>query len=341
MNFFSRLGNRSNLLHSSNSNANKHLIAAYSAKGKNNWDDDAGILKDLSGNGHDLVLHNFDFSNESGYNGYENWIRPAYHYNASNHPFRIDAITYDKDSYILAAKATIEIPKVMVRVDLVEGCDLYYAWYDANKVRRRVLLSSGNIYTLEKSYSTDNTSAEHSEVGFRVQNIRGDVHVIIEQIQEPENKDALVFNGVNNYAANYNFPILNDYTVIIKRRNDNPQKNSCSIGQSEKAGFGAFILETDSNTNVSSTWSYGKKTLVYTIKKDICFQTKTSYNGQPISVGNKVADNLLTIGNSRPKNIHSFLGAIYCVYIFDISLSPKEIELFIRNYIDAKYSLPK
>lgn len=43
------------------------LIAAWSAKGKTNEDVDRNILKDLTGNRHDITLNNFAWNTESGY----------------------------------------------------------------------------------------------------------------------------------------------------------------------------------------------------------------------------------------------------------------------------------
>ena len=45
-------------------------IAAWSAAGKTNEDDDRAVLKDLTGNGHDITLNGFTFSEMSGYGGY-------------------------------------------------------------------------------------------------------------------------------------------------------------------------------------------------------------------------------------------------------------------------------
>lgn len=44
-----------------------NLISRYSARGKTNSDADRDILKDLSGNGRDIVLNNFGFTINSGY----------------------------------------------------------------------------------------------------------------------------------------------------------------------------------------------------------------------------------------------------------------------------------
>lgn len=44
-----------------------NLVAAWSAKGKSNDDADRAVLKDLTGNGHDIALNNFAFNGDSGY----------------------------------------------------------------------------------------------------------------------------------------------------------------------------------------------------------------------------------------------------------------------------------
>lgn len=43
------------------------LVASYRYYDKTNDDEDRNVLKDLSGNGHDIQLYNFAFSGESGY----------------------------------------------------------------------------------------------------------------------------------------------------------------------------------------------------------------------------------------------------------------------------------
>ncbi|QOR58360.1 hypothetical protein [uncultured phage cr118_1] len=44
------------------------LVASYRAYDKTNEDEDRDVLTDLSGNGHDIQLYNFAFSEDSGYN---------------------------------------------------------------------------------------------------------------------------------------------------------------------------------------------------------------------------------------------------------------------------------
>lgn len=43
-------------------------VAEWQTYGKTNTDEDRDVLKDLSGNGHDMQFYNFDFTEQSGYN---------------------------------------------------------------------------------------------------------------------------------------------------------------------------------------------------------------------------------------------------------------------------------
>lgn len=43
-------------------------VAEWQTYGKTNTDEDRNVLKDLSGNGHDITLYNFDYTEQSGYN---------------------------------------------------------------------------------------------------------------------------------------------------------------------------------------------------------------------------------------------------------------------------------
>lgn len=72
MSMFRRRLMISNALGKSDGNINyPGLIAAWSAKGKANDDEDRAILKDLTGNGHDITLNGFEDEWKSG-KGYNN-----------------------------------------------------------------------------------------------------------------------------------------------------------------------------------------------------------------------------------------------------------------------------
>lgn len=107
---------------------------------------------------------------------------------------------------------------------------------------------------------------------------------------------ALVFDGVDDYGICNNLPILNDYTVICRRVLENNTKNVVA-SKSVVAGNGAFIFEYGNN----ATYSFSEYTsgLAVNLKDSVSYQTKNSYNGSTITVGNADDTNTLTLGIIR------------------------------------------
>ena len=88
----------------------KGLVAAWSAKGKNNADTDRNILKDLSGQGHDITLYGFAYNDESGYSSkYPNALlfdgKNTYG-ECTNMPIQTDYTIIAKRRYDINKKAT-------------------------------------------------------------------------------------------------------------------------------------------------------------------------------------------------------------------------------------------
>ena len=161
----------------------------------------------------------------------------------------------------------------------------------------------------------------------------GDIDVTVEFI--PDYPDALVFDGVDDYGINENMPILTDYTVIIKRIFIS-KKVTYTISKT-RGNFGAFGLESPQPL----TKSFGADTINIKINFDgISWQTKNSYNQQPINSGNNVDSDFICLGSVRSDFRTYFHGAIYSAYLFDRSLDEQEIKSFIRKYIDPNYVLP-
>lgn len=136
---------------------------------------------------------------------------------------------------------------------------------------------------------------------------------------------ALVFDGVDDYGICNNLPILNDYTVICRRVLENNTKNVVA-SKSVVAGNGAFIFEYGNN----ATYSFSEYTsgLAVNLKDSVSYQTKNSYNGSTITVGNADDTDTLTLGIIRVEDeSRRFLkGAIYYFALYNKSLTPEEIE---------------
>lgn len=135
---------------------------------------------------------------------------------------------------------------------------------------------------------------------------------------------ALVFDGVDDYGICNNLPILDDYTVICRRALEN-NANNVVASKSVVAGNGAFIFEYRNN----ATYSFSEYTsgLAVNLKDSVSYQTKNSYNGSTITVGNADDTDTLTLGVIREKDSRIMRGAIYYFALYNKSLTPEEIEI--------------
>lgn len=326
------------------------LIAAWSAKGKTNDDEDRATLKDLTGNGHDITLNMFTFSEMSGYGGY-NWSFNTFFRNTWEHTDSKIILDYNnkpsnyanvfEDGYTPSNK----MKGTQIKVSGIKNGS-YFNLYNQlnladgqNSLSNAVLIKSDGIYSIPDIIMPDESNAVFSYYGFK--NIRikeGDI-ITIELI--PEYPDALVFDGVDDYGVNENVPILTDFTVIAKRKTfkgETSEQKSPFISKMFMMGTGAFAIE--------GAWAYnnvinfGANNIINYIDNDITFVTKNNYNEQSIISGSFVDSQGICIGVIRPSHTVRWKGAIYSVYLFDRSLDEQEIKAFIRKYIDPEYLLP-
>ena len=133
---------------------------------------------------------------------------------------------------------------------------------------------------------------------------------------------ALVFDGVDDYGICNNLPILTDYTVICRRVIENDTNVVAS--KSVVVGNGAFVFEYGNN----ATYSFSEYTsgLAVNLKDSVSYQTKNSYNGSTITVGNADDTDTLTSGIIRKGDSRLLEGAVYYLALYNKSLTPEEIE---------------
>ena len=137
---------------------------------------------------------------------------------------------------------------------------------------------------------------------------------------------ALVFDGVDDYGICTRLPILDDYTVICRREIINKDYYSVA-SKSTVFGKGAFIFELiQGRTNHCYSFAADNKISLH--NSEISWQTKNSYNGSTITVGNADDTDTLTLGIIREEDeSRRFLkGAIYYFALYNKSLTPEEIE---------------
>lgn len=146
---------------------------------------------------------------------------------------------------------------------------------------------------------------------------------------------SLVFDGVDDYGICNNLPILDDYTVICRREIINKDYYSIA-SKSTVFGKGAFVFELiQGRTN--HCYSFVADNQINLYNSEISWQTKNSYNGSTILVGNGEDTDTLTLGVIREGDeSRRFLkGAIYYFALYNKSLTPEEVEeekVKLENY---------
>lgn len=146
---------------------------------------------------------------------------------------------------------------------------------------------------------------------------------------------ALVFDGVDDYCICTGLPIMTDYTVICRREIINKGYYSVA-SKSTVFGKGAFIFELiQGKTN--HCYSFAADNQISLHNSEISWQTKNSYNGSTITVGNADDTDTLTLGIIRVEDgSRRFLkGAIYYFALYNKSLTPEEVEeekVKLENY---------
>lgn len=330
------------------------LIAAWSAKGKTNDDEDRAILKDLTGNGHDITLNGFAFSKMSGYGGYNYQFNKSYYMVTSSASYietnnkiiitakdKIDLRVTKSDSAYTWNEYKINI-KGLLEGDYID----IYGYYDNTK-ESAFKIDNNGIHIIPKSLKTDGLSGGYTNF------IRGAVTkpATIEIEILPKYPDALVFDGVDDYGIcpQINSNLFTEFTFICKRSyvtNPNIGKNTitanCVSTSNNKNifSFEGFYQTSYISVYNNNTLSVSGILIDYSLQTT--FLTPINYNGINFKNGgdNNYNENAkLNIGRlyngSRYSNI-----AFYSAYLFDRSLDEQEIKAFIRKYIDPEYLLP-
>lgn len=202
----------------------QNLVASYRAYDKTNEDEDRDILKDLSGNGHDIQLYNFAFSEGSGYGLYANDFSKF-----NVHPSNIGRVLYTNSKIEVINNLTnsfltfsysksLELNSTKIRVlNLPKNSVIYYRYVDSSYTQKTIIIRSNGIHDIPSSLLTEAAI----DVGFQVgyDSSVDYTGLTIEQI--PEYQGALVSDGIDDYGYADNFPVLTrrkGYTVCAIRK---------------------------------------------------------------------------------------------------------------------------
>ena len=334
------------------------LIAAWSAKGKTNEDADRNVLKDLTGNGHDITLNGFAFSEMSGYGGYILSIPEIKH--SGDHvlynnymKFKIVSATIGKQGLIFRWNGQNKRTTFKLKVKYNKtNCKLYFgkAFSIGDDKTTSILLKDGinEIPYLTWSETEKNwegimaVDTDNSELPTNT-TLDVDVEFL------PEYPDALVFDGVDDYGVNESLPSLTDYTVISKIYwITSPNADVYAYGKAateEDVKYPSNICFSSYSSigrDVSYLHNFGANTNVKSyVNPTINYHNTKVFNGIPINKGAAI-DNNYPLHLGRIWANHSGLCnmAFYSFYLFNRTLTDEEIKSFIRKHIDPEYLLP-
>ena len=304
------------------------LVAAWSAKGKTNEDEDRDVLRDLTGNGHDILLKNFAFAGMSGYGGF----------NLPIDKYVINGTFYGPTrqyGYNLDAGKTL--PKLKFNVNnLSENTSFFIRIIGLDY--NYIINKNGYWETDTITNNTDSKKVfEIVATGYEYNNVE------IEFL--PEYPNALVFDGVDDYGVNKDMPYFPDgYTLIIKRKRIKELSPNCLLIKGVEANQTILAFENTFQRQSYET-SYGSTNhgvIKEFSKNDIVYRTPNSYNGITLTKGVYTEtgnyNKIICLGNRYDSRYTNF--AFYSAYLFDRSLSEQEIKSFIRKHIDPSYLLP-
>ena len=147
--------------------------------------------------------------------------------------------------------------------------------------------------------------------------------------QIPDYPDQLCYDG-KMYAVCYGFPILTDYTVMAERTWFENNGNRVFITKGNIWPNCAFVFEKINASLDSETFSFSKSTRIDDLrsKSGVTYQTKQSYNGVPIAVGDSSDGDVLLIGGQKSGE---YIGCHGDIIIADRSFTEEEINWLKEN----------
>lgn len=322
-------------------------------------------LTDFSGNGHNMKLYNIAWEGNSGIGNYpvifganKTWKNLRAEDNNLSYKLIANSITvykvlpnsgaimwtYIKENEIIRE---IEIPSFTVKVSGTKNGDrVRYYYVDENSTFKNTIfdITEDGTYVLPKCNKlqiTESTPSTNIFIGFTIiLNDNPSTGVTIEVI--PSNENTICLDGVDDYGKVTGLPIYKDYTVAALRKwlyddSVTSTQTGSIVSKSKFGSDGAFIFEQTLNKNPSrsSTWCFGlTNSLINNDKlfeESFTYQTKYSYNNNPIQPGTGFDRDSMWLGSVRDNDSRYSKMAIWSLLLFPYSLSEFLLERQIKK----------
>ncbi len=314
--------------------------------------------------GHNIQLNNIDWEGESGINSYpvvfganKTWKTYAtYNFtsNINGNKLHITKVLNSNGfifSYVKRNNELLnikEIPSFKVKVSGLEGnSTLRYSYIKTEDAKYQTLLDLNNgVHEVPKSLVPTDSIVNNSWIGFTIMPIYEEVRefdcdITIEVI--PSNENAICLDGVDDYGKVTGLPIYKDYTVAALRKwlyddSVTSTETGSIVSKSKVGNGGAFILEQTFNRNPSRSSAFSFGTVNSLMNNDklneesFTYQTKYSYNGNPIQAGAGIDSDSMWLGTIRDGDSRFSKLALWSLMLFPYSLSEFLLERQLRKY---------
>lgn len=278
--------------------------------------------KDFSANGHDLFLYKFKGKLDSGIGLYHaDFTEWANNNSDEVSPEQVVFTTVGEKGITLRGTKTNSI-NIQVKgfSDKVRYLRL---GYNENGVFKEIGVFKDGIYTIPGS------ELETSGLLSRIScSLKDDSKVTVTQI--PDYPNQLCYNG-SSYGVAYGLPLLSDYTIIADRTWFENNGNRVFANKGNIWPNCAFTFEKINVSLNSETFSFSQSTGIDDLrnKSGITYQTKQSYNGNPISFGDSSDGEVLVIGGQITGE---FVGCHGDILLFNRTLTDDEITWLKENW---------
>ena len=314
-------------------------------------------------NGHNIQLNNIGWEGESGINSYpvvfganktwETYATYNFTSNINGNELHITKVLNSNGlifSYVKRNNELLnikEIPSFDIEVIGLEGESKlqYYYLSEENAANITILTLENGVHKIPKSFIPTDILPNSTWIGFRITPIQKgvssfDCDITIEVL--PTIEHALCLDGINDFGKVTGLPVLKDYTVVAKRKwlygDSVTSTETGSIVSKSKASQGAFILEQTLSLNPArcGTWNFGTFNVLPSDdklnKESFTYQTKYSYNGNPIQVGAGVDSDSMWLGTIRDGDSGFSKLALRSLMHFPYSLSEFLLERQLRKF---------
>lgn len=294
------------------------------------------ILKDLSGHGHDATCYNFAWSGMSGVGGYIEDFKNAW-YNLETEG-TIDM--WSHNSFVLTSTAGHNTASIIYtnrdNITLkfkVSGLTEGDIIINQRKPFERVLtITEDGIYEVQLNRCGITSSTQRDSCNIKIELI-------------PEYPNALVSDGVDDYAYVEGLPLLTDCTAFIMRDLIDIKRDSITVVKGRiGSGVNGYSITVDRIDLEVSMPSYNFLTRsIFSnswLKDKLIIGSPTFINGWENNLDriNDEFDLLHLLG--EPYSQHYAKAALYSFILFDRTLTDEEIKKWIRQNMDENYLLP-